>query len=132
MTDPIALIISLTGCLEEDARRVLGQVDGDVVEAVDRIVQHVPCPSSKVVPPPRKHKREDMTSDEEYLNNLRSTMKQMDDNIQSSIASNQRADAVSVATPAPLEETVQQNNCSQECHLPSIEEGVRTLGIASQ
>ncbi len=124
MSDPIALIISLTGCSEEEARRVLAEVGGDVVDAVDHIVQHVPCPSSKVVPPPRKRKREDITPAEEYLNNLRSTMKEVDANIQASIASNQRVGAVSTETPTLHEETVQQNNCSQECHLPSIAEEV--------
>ena len=132
MTDPIALIITLTGCLEEEARRVLDQVDGDVVEAVDQIVKHVPCPSSKVVPPPRKRTRDNITPEEAYLNSLRPTMENMETRIQASITSNQRADAISDATPDHREGTAPQSSCFQECRLPSIEEEVQTPETESQ
>ena len=132
MTDPIALIITLTGCLEEEARRVFDQVDGDVVEAVHQIVENVPCPSSKVAAAPRKRTRDNITPEEAYLNSLRPTMENMESRIQASITSNQRADAISDATPDHREGTAPQSSCFQECRLPSIEEEVQTPETESQ
>lgn len=117
MADPIAMIVSLTGCSEEEARDAYDETE-DVVEAVDKLLARVPTNT----PPPRKFVRTDKTPDEKRLEELRGTMKSIDEDIQRGlIASHQPAASVSIETLTHHEETVLQNNCSQECHLPSTE-----------
>jgi hypothetical protein len=122
MTDPISMIMSLTGCSEEEARDAYDETE-DVVDAVDKLLAHAPTNT----PPPRKFVRTDKTPEEKRVEELRGTMKAIDEDIQRGInASHQPAGVVSTSMPVLLEETVLQNSCLQECHLPSIEEGVET------
>lgn len=126
MTDSIALIVSLTGCSEEEARDVY-QMKGDTVDAVEYIMnKYNPLPKSVELTNPRKRKREDITPEEEHVQNLRPTMEQMNREIESKITSNQRAPSSGDATQTPHEEKVLQNNCSQVCQLPSVEEEAQT------
>lgn len=128
MTDPIAMIVSLTGCSEEEARDAYDETE-DVVEAVDKLLARVPTNT----PAPRKFVRADKTPDEQRVEELRGTMKSIDEDIQRGlIASHQPAAELSVETPTHHEETVLQNNCLQECHLPLIESEVQTLETACQ
>ena len=117
MADPIAMIVSLTGCSEEEARDAYDEME-DVVEAVDNLLARAPTNT----PPPRKFVRTDKTPEERRVEELRGTMKSIDEDIQRGLtASHQPAGVVSSETPIPHEETVLQNNCSQECHLPLTE-----------
>jgi hypothetical protein len=132
MTDSIALIISLTGCSEEEARDVY-QMKGDTVDAVEYIMnKYNPVPKSVELSNPRKRKREDITPEEEHVQHLRPTMEQMNREIENKITSNQRAPSSGDATQIPHEETVLQNNCSQVCQLPSVEEEAQTQETESQ
>jgi hypothetical protein len=128
MTDPIAMIMSLTGCSEKEASDAYDETE-DVVDAVDKLLAHAPTNT----PPPRKFVRTDKTPEEKRVEELRGTMKAIDEDIQRGInASHQPAGVVSTATPVLLEETVLQNNCLQECRLPLIEEGGGTLETVYQ
>lgn len=121
MTDPIALIMSLTGCSEDEAQFAYNEHQ-DTVDAVEYILNKVsPISKSVALSNPRKRKREDITPEEEHVQNLRPTMEQMTREIQSSITSTQRAPSSEVEMQAPHGETVLQSNCSQECQLPSVE-----------
>lgn len=131
MTDPVALIISLTGCSEEDAQNAYNEKQ-DTVDAIEHILNKIsPVPKSVALSNPRKRKRDDITPEEEHVQNLRPTMELMTRQIEASITSVQHAPSSGVVTQIPREETVQQNNCSQECLLPSVESEVQTQGTAS-
>jgi len=125
MADPIAMICSLVGCSEEDATIAYEKMK-DVVEAVDMLLARPKCNSDKFVPPFQKKKRQDITAEEEEVESIRITMKAFDSemDIRFSNASNPPAALVSDETQVPLEETALQNNCSQVCRLPLIEEEV--------
>ena len=126
MTDPIPLIISLTGCSEEEAQFAYNE-KCDTVDAIEYILDKVaPLPKSAAISNPRKRRREDITPEEETVQNLRPTMEKMTREIEHSITSNQPAPSSEAVTPAPLGGTVLQNNCSQICQLPSVEEEVQT------
>lgn len=126
MTDPIPLIMSLTGCSEDEARFAYNE-KCDTVDAIEYILDKIaPLPKTASISNPRKRKRDDITPDEEAVQNLRPTMEKMTQNIESAITSNQPAPSSEDVTPAPLGGTVLQNNCSQVCQLPSVEEEAQT------
>lgn len=130
MTDPIALIISLTGCSEEDAT-IAYKNTNDPVDAVEQILNKIaPVPATAKIS--RKRKREDITADEEYINSLRPTMELMNTQIEASITSSRHAPSSGVVTQVPREETVLQNNCSQECQIPSAQEEAQTQETVSR
>lgn len=116
MTDPIVLISSLTGCTEEEARNAYEKTN-DTVDAVELILG--PVPKQSLLYAPKKRRRTSFTRDEEYLNGLRSVMKNIDEDIANSIT--QRGSSESVAMQAHHEETVPQNSYVQECQIPSVE-----------
>ena len=121
------LIRSLVGCSEEDARDALNKT-GDAVSAIDMLTPQAVLPKGETyVRKPGSFRRTDITEDEAYLNNLRTTMEAMDAEIQEKVtASNQPADLPGVVTQTLHEETVQQNSCEQQCQLPSVEEEAET------
>jgi ElaB/YqjD/DUF883 family membrane-anchored ribosome-binding protein len=125
MADPIETICNLAGCSREDAERVYSEVN-DIVEAVDKLLVKVSSPADKYI---KKRKRE-VTPEEEVIAPIRKVMKQFDDRM--STALGQRGHEGSVEMLAPREETAQQNNCSQQCQLPSLEEAAQRQGIAYQ
>jgi hypothetical protein len=132
MTDPIPLIMSLTGCSEEEAQFAYNE-KCDTVDAIEYILDKIaPLPKSAAISNPRKRRREDITPDEEVVQNLRPTMEKMTREIENSITSNQLAPSSEDVTPAPLGGTVLQNNYSQICQLPSVEEEAETPGTESQ
>lgn len=114
----------MTGCMEDEARAMYAETQ-DTVEAIDRLLARPP----NTTPMPRKFKRTDKTSDEAEVERIRDTMVQVDKNIELAIAARHGA-SESAVTQVLLEETAPQNNCSQECHLPSFEEVVETSGKA--
>lgn len=124
MTDSIALIISLTGCQEHEARLAYERTE-DAVDAVEMIMNQI-APLPNQAANPRKRKRTDITPDEEYVDSLRPTMERMTANIEAGITSNQRAASSEDVKQAPHEETVLQNSYLQECQIPSVQEEART------
>ena len=126
MTDPVALIVSLTGCSENEAREVY-DLKGDTVDAVEYIVnKYNPLPKSLEISNPRKHRRHDITPEEEEVEKLRPTMEQMTKEIESKIISTQRAPSSAVEMLTHHEETAPQNSCLQECQLPFVESEAQT------
>jgi hypothetical protein len=124
MADPIAMIVTLVGCSEQEARDAYEETE-DAVDAIDKLLAHMPTNT----PPPRKFVRTDKTPEERRVEELRVSMKAIDDDIQRGItASHQPAGVESTATLVLLAGTVLQNNCLQECQLPSIQEEVETPG----
>jgi hypothetical protein len=131
MTDPIPLIMSLTGCTQEEAQFAYNE-KGDAVDAIEDILNRIsPLPKSVTLSNPRKRKREDMTPEEEEVEKLRPTMELMNREIESKITSNQRVASSEAVTRVPREETVLQNSCLQECQLPSVESEAQTQETAS-
>jgi hypothetical protein len=126
MTDPIPLIMSLTGCSEEEAQFAYNE-KCDTVDAIEYILDKIaPLPKSASISNPRKRKREDITPEEEVVQNLRPAMEKMTRDIEDSITSSQRAPSSEAVTPVHREETALQNNYLQICQLPSVEEEVQT------
>ena len=126
MTDPIPLIMSLTGCSEEDAQFAYNE-KCDTVDAIEYILDKVaPLPKSAAISNPRKRRREDITPDEEVIQNLRPTMEKMTHNIESGITSSQPVPSSEAVTPVHPEETALQNNYLQVCQLPSVPEEAQT------
>ena len=126
MTDPIPLIMSLTGCSEEEAQFAYNE-KCDTVDAIEYILDKIaPLPKTASISNPRKRKREDITPDEEVIQSLRPTMEKMTHSIESGITSSQPAPSSADVTPVPPGGTVLQNNCSQVCQLPSVQEEVQT------
>ena len=126
MTDPIPLIMSLTGCSEDDAQFAYNE-KCDTVDAIEYILNKIaPLPKASAMSNPRKRRRDDITAEEEVVQNLRPTMEKMTREIEKSITSNQPAPSSEAVTPAPLGGTALRNNYLQVCQLPSVEEEVQT------
>jgi hypothetical protein len=126
MTDPIPLIMSLTGCSEDEAQFAYNE-KCDTVDAIEYILDKIaPLPKTAAMSNPRKRKREDITAEEEVVQNLRPTMEKMTREIEDGITSSQRAPSSEDATQVPPGGTALQNNCSQVCRLPSVAEEVQT------
>lgn len=114
----------MTGCSEEEARATYAETR-DTVDAIDRLLARPP----NTTPMPRKFSRADKTTEEAEIERIRDTMIQVDNNIQLAIAARHGA-SESAVTQVLREETAPQNNCLQECHLPSFEAAAETSGTA--
>lgn len=126
MMDPIPLIMSLAGCSEDEAQFAYNE-KCDTVDAIEYILDKIsPLPKTVTMSNPRKRMREDITPDEEVVQNLRPTMEKMTRNIESGITSSQPAPSSEDVTPVPPGGTVLQNNYSQICQLPSVPEEAQT------
>lgn len=123
MADPIMTICSLAGCSEDDARSAYEKTE-DVVEAIDLVLARPVSACDRVVPLPKKKKREDITPDEEEVEKIRTTMKAFDSEMVEKMAnvSNPPSHVLQDETQNHHEETALQNNYSQVCRLPLIEE----------
>jgi len=129
MEKDIMLIMSLTGCLEDEAKKAYNTKNGDVLSAIDFILfGDKPPPASK------KRKREDINEHERHLNDMRKKMEDMDLQIEKrqSTTSNPLECEESSETPDRHEEMAQQNSCFQECQIPSTEVAAQTQGTAYQ
>lgn len=124
MADPIQTICSLTGCSEEEAKRAFDETE-DVVEAVDRLLEKKPSAAEKFL---NKKRTREVTPEEEIIGPVRKIMKLMDEKISTSLYRPLREELAEMRDRH--EETVQQNNYSQECLLPSLELKAETQGIA--
>ena len=127
MEKDIMLIMSLTGCLEDEAKKAYNAKNGDVLSAIDFILfGDKPPPASK------KRKREDINEHERHLNEMRKKMEDMDLQIEKrqNTTSNPLECEESSETPDRHEEMAQQNSCFQECQIPSTESVAQTQGTA--
>ena len=124
MTDPVALIITLTGCSEDDARHAYS-LKGDTVDAIEYILNKT-APLTSSIGLPRKRKRDDMTHDEAEITKIRTTMESFDTEISNKLTSNQHAASSEAVKLVPREETALQNSYFQECQIPSVQEEAQT------
>lgn len=113
MTDPLETICNLTGCSMETAEKVYDETK-DVVEAVDKLLEIKESAANKYIQ--RKKRKLEETEEEKIIKPYRKILKEFD-----SILEGQLSHGGSTAKLDRHEETVQQNNCSQECQLPSLE-----------
>lgn len=120
MPDPIQIICSITGCTEEEANHAFDSTQ-DITEAVDLLLENPKSPAEKYIN--ARKKRRVMTPEEEVIGPYRKILKEMDEKM--TISLHQRGYEGSVEKIDHLEEMVQQNNCSQQCQLPSLEEEVQ-------
>jgi hypothetical protein len=123
MSQSIDMICTLTGCNYEMACEAFNET-GDVTLAVDKIL-------FKTELPVKKKPKTDETQEE--IKKIREVMKELDKKMderpdstinQFSTLLSRREREESVLTPTHLLETVLQNNYSQECQLPVLEEEV--------
>ena len=120
MADPLETIQTLTGCSEEDAKRVYEETK-DLVEAVDRLLEKRQSAADKYIQS-KKRKRE-VTEEEKVIAPYRAVLKEFDNRMSTSLS--QHGHEGSVEKLHHPEEMVLQNNCSQQCQIPSLEEEVQ-------
>jgi hypothetical protein len=124
MADPVALIVTLTGCSEDEARSAYS-LKGDTVDAIEHILNKT-APLTSSIGLPRKRQRDDMTHDEAEITKIRTTMESFDTEISNKLTSNQHAASSEAVTLIPREEMVLQNSYFQECQIPSVQEEAQT------
>jgi len=127
MSDPIDTICNLVGCPREDAEQAYAETQ-DVVEAVDKLLVKVSSPAAKYLYSRRAEPHR--TEAQQQIEKLRTIMEQIDKNITKSTSSGQHGYEGSVETPSLHEETVLQNNCSQECQIPVLQSEAQTQETA--
>lgn len=121
----IQTIVDLAGCSEEDAKRVYDEV-GDVSEAVDILMPKPVHSADKYI---NKLKPTlEITEEQKWCRTVREVLKIMDDRRSTSVS--QREPEEHSEHCILREETVQQNNCFQECQLPSLQSEVQTQETA--
>jgi len=118
MSDPIQTICNLTDCSIEDAKAAYEETK-DVVDAVDKLLVKVVNVSDKYTIKPKKEAI--LTEEQIEIAKARKLMKENDDRMYKSVTLDQCESEESDEMQDHPEETVLQNNCSQECQLPSLE-----------
>jgi len=118
MSDPIQTICNLTDCSIEDAKMAYEETN-DVVDAVDKLLAKVVTISDKYTIKPKKDVI--LTEEQVEIAKARKLMKENDDRMYKSVTLDQCESEESDEMQDHPEETVLQNNCSQECQLPSLE-----------
>ena len=116
MDDQIEIVMDLAGVTRDIAISAL-QEKGNIVDAVS-LLMNVP----KQIGAP-KEKQVDET--QEFFTHVRKTMEILTESVHKGFTSSNQCDSLEqVCSKIPHEEMVQQNNCSDECHLPSQESEV--------
>ena len=111
MEDAIQKVQDLGDCSREEAIELLEKALGDPLEAL----------SIKMGAIPKKRK---LNEQQEFFALLRNDMEKLESSIQagySSAKKDQSESSEQDGMQTPLEETAQQNNCYQECQIPSQE-----------
>ena len=106
------MICSLTGCSFEDAKRAFEQT-GNVVDAVDMLLGEGRDKTIKTMV------KKELTEVQKEIEKIRIITKQADD--KSLIAFDRHVSSELGETQVHREEKVLQNNCSQQCQIPSLE-----------
>jgi len=120
MEADIQRLMSLADCSYEEAEKFLIEANGDPVEAL----------SLKMGV---RVKRRRLNETQEFFANLRTNMEKLEDSIQAGYSKTDQSDSLEqVEKQIPHEEMVQQNNCYQECQIPSQELKVEIPEIAYQ
>jgi hypothetical protein len=123
MSESIDMICTLTGCNSQMAIEAFNET-GDVTLSIDKILFKTELPSKK---------KPKLDETQEEIKKIREVMKELDKKMderpdstinQFSTLLNLREHEESILTPTHLLETVLQNNYSQECQLPVLEEEV--------
>lgn len=118
MSDPIQTICNLTDCSIEDAKAAYEETN-NVVDAVDKLLARVVNISDKYT---NKRKREPILTEEQIeIAKVRKLMKENDDRMYKSVTLDQSESEESDEMQVHPEEMVLQNNCFQECQLPSLQ-----------
>ena len=107
MSEEIEMICELSGCSKEDAMKSWEEF-GDVVEAVDNLL---PGKVSK--------KTKELSEEQQFFKEMRETLKVMDEKRQTNLVSREPCEQDEQLDHP--EEMVLQNNCFQECLIPSLE-----------
>jgi hypothetical protein len=118
MSGEIEMICELSGCSKEDALKAWEEF-GDVVEAVDNLL---PGKVSK--------KTKELSDEQQFFKEMRETLKLMDEKRQLNLVS--REPYEQDEQQDHHEETALQNNCFQECLIPSLESRVEKQEIVCQ
>lgn len=126
MSDPIEMICTLSGCPREDAERVYAET-GNVVDSVDKLMVVVTPAYQKYIPVADK---KPLTEEQIKVGKIREFMKNTVDS--RSTCGGPPEQMAQDEMHIPHEETVLQNNCSQKCQLPSLQEEVQTQGTVCQ
>jgi len=131
MSAPIQTICNLTDCSIEEAILAYAETN-DVTDAVDKLLIKVVNKSDKYVNKPKA--QQPLTEEQVEIANVRKLMKENDDRMYSfkPIESDPPEFVESNVMPFHREETVLQNNYSQECQLPSQLSMVETPETACQ
>jgi 5'(3')-deoxyribonucleotidase len=115
MNEPIQTICNLTGCSMDEAHLAYMETK-NVVDAVDKLLAKVINVSDKYVKSVKKDKV--MTEEQIEIARVRTLMKENDDRMYAS-KKDQSVHEELDEMPFHHEETVLQNNCSQECQIPA-------------
>ena len=107
--DNIQKVQDLGDCSREEAIELLEKASGDPVEAL----------SIKMGAIPKKRK---LNEQQEFFAMLRNDMEKLESSIRSGYSKTNQSESLEQdEMQTHLEETVQQNNCYQECQIPSQE-----------
>ena len=115
-------VMDFTGCSKEEAIRAL-EIHGDIFDATLSLM-----PGSTVALPKQKV----MDEQQLFFSKIRNDVTKLTESISKGFISNQSEPLERSETQIPHEETVQQNNCSQEYHPPSPVSEVEIPGIVCQ
>ena len=126
MGEPIEIICKLSGCSLEDAERVYSETK-DIVESVDRLMPTTETKYSKYI---KVFPKREFTENQLKLETIRETMKKIDNSLPT--CGGPPEQKVQAETQIPHEETVPQNNCFQQCQIPSLVEEVEKQEIVYQ
>lgn len=120
MSDPIESICDLANCSVEEAKKAYEET-GNIIDAVDMLFKVPTVSSSKYT-----HSRvpAELTEEQREKKRIREILERFDKEKSTSL--NQRVDEGSSVTLVRHGETVLQNNCSQQCQIPSLQEEAET------
>ena len=127
MSDPLETICNLTGCTLEEAEKTYEETK-DIVEAVDKLLEKASSKAEMYIQSKRVKKQ--VTFEEDIIKPVRTLLKTFDEKMSTSLR--QHGHEGQVEKLNHHEEMVLQNNCSQECQIPSLESGVERQETAYQ
>lgn len=109
MEDNIQKVQDLGDCSREEAIELLEKASGDPLEALSLKMGAIP-------------KKRRLNKEQEFFAILRTDMEKLETSIQSGYSKTSQSESLEQdEMQIPLEETAQQNNCYQECQIPSQE-----------
>lgn len=126
MSDPIMMICSISGCSEEEAKKVFQETE-DVVDAIDKLIEKKPMNYEKYIP---AKPTQILTEEQIEIRKVRELMKKLDDKMSTSL--DQPGCVEPNVQQVLREEMALQNNDSQQCQLLSQESEVQIPEIVYQ